>query len=365
MVGARAAQAGSSCLNKIAMLLKVPEFAEMIPTGKKNTFIKTNFSQVGYARHIRPVLIRAIVEAVREIGGKPVVTDTSGFSPKGSFPGDQWFEAAELMGYSEAALNCERVIANGYEGNDGEFVSTGGNELGGVEVARVIVEAECLVVVSHVTAHPLAGYFGALVNIGLECLNNSGKARIHGGLKPTWEEAVCDRCETCFAYCPWGALQGNGTPYLTENLCSGCGMCLLVCPQRAWRLRYEQAATFQRRVAESAAAIVKTLNKKIVYLNFLLDVVPQPDRFFWSDVPFVPDLGFLASTDPVALDAVTVELVRRAPGMPNSAAQEAGVLACGQEKFKALTGVDPLYLLAHAEKMGIGSRRCEVLVAEG
>ncbi|MCL6635414.1 MAG: DUF362 domain-containing protein [Peptococcaceae bacterium] len=363
MVGARAASFRENHLDKLALLLSVPEFAALIPAGKKTTFIKTNYSQMGYTRHVRPVLIRALVEKVKETGGSPAVTDTSGFFPAGRYTGDEWFEAADLMGYSELALGCERILANGFEGDDGEFISTGGAELGGVEVARVIREAECLIVVSHVTAHPLAGYAGALVNLGVECLNNSGKARVYRDLKPAWIEAACAHCGACVEHCQWQALAYDGKLSYDQNACSGCAACVLACPNQARKPDPGTIQAFQRRVAEAAAAIVKTLAKKIIYINLLTDIVPQPDRFSWSDVPFVPDLGFLASLDPVALDAVTVELVRRAPGLPNSAAEEAGALAEGQDKFLAVTGADPLYMLEHAEKMGVGSRQCEVFHA--
>jgi len=353
-----------SCLDRIGTLLA--PFAGLVPQNRKVlTFIKTNYSQLGNTRHLRPIWVRAVVEAIRHLGGTPAVTDTSGYSPGGRIIGAEWFEAAEIMGYSEPALGCERILANGYEGDDGEFVSTGGAELGGVEIARAIREAACLVVVSHVTAHPLAGLSGALVNLGVECLNNSGKSRVYAALRPRWQEDGCDRCGVCAEQCPAGALSWNGRLTAGPGACLGCGNCVAVCSARARRFALEQTAAFQGRVAEAAAALVKTLGKKMVFVNLLTDIVPQPDRLGWADVPFVPDLGFAASLDPVALDAFTVELVRRAPGLPNSAAEDAGVCACGAEKFGAVTGADPRYLLERAEAVGVGSRKYEVLVAEG
>lgn len=361
MVGPRADGAGDNSIDKLASLISVPEFEELIPRDKKYTFIKTNYSQTGYTRNVRPILIRALVEKIRDLGGSPAVTDTSGFFPAGMYTGDEWFQAADLMGYSELALGCERILANGFEGDDGEFVPTRGEDLGGVEVARVIREADCIIMVSHVTAHPLAGFSGALVNLGVDCLNNSGKIRVHGDLKPEWLEAECGHCGACVEYCQWRALEYDGRLKFKEELCAGCGTCVLVCRNRARRPFPDRIKAFQRRVAESAAAIVKTLGKKIIYLNLLTDIVPQPDRFSWSDVPFAPDLGFLASLDPVALDAVTVELVRRAPGLPNSMAEEAAALGAGIEKFEAITGAAPLYMIEHAEKLGVGSGQFEVL----
>ena len=47
-------------------------------------------------------------------------------------------------------------------------------------------------------------------------------------------------------------------------------------------------------------------------------VVPLCDCCSWSDAPVVPDLGFLASTDPVAIDQAAFDLVKAAPVWPGS-----------------------------------------------
>lgn len=365
MVDARAGDIRKNYIGKIGMLFSAPGIAEMIPGGKgEYTIIKGNFSQVGYTRYIRPELMRAVVEKVRELGGRPVITDTSGFFPSGVYVGQEWHAAADMMGYSELAIGCERVIANGYEGNDGEFISTGGAELGGVEVARAIREAACIVMVSHVTAHPQAGMSGALVNLGIECLNNTGKSRIYQDIKPVWHKERCRSCGVCADYCQWQALscEGGALSY-DEDRCSGCGSCLVTCPYGARSLEPEKIDLFQRRVAEASAAIVKTLGKKIIYFNFLIDIVPQPYRSAWADAPFVPDLGFVASTDPVAVDHLSIELVKRAPGVPRSAADDAGARAPGEEKFKAISGVDPLALVKYAASLGIGSTDYQVMMS--
>lgn len=364
MVDARATGVNGSYSNKLGMLLQAPGFAEMIPQGKKVTFIKANYSQAGYTRYIRPVLMRAVVEKVMELGGQPAITDTSGFHPKGKIRGDQWLAATEVMGYSLESLGCDRFLANGYEGDDGEYISTGGSELGGIEVARAIREADCLIVVSQVSAHPQAGMFGALVNMGIECMNNSGKARIYQDIKPYWHQEKCQSCGACVQYCQWQALRyDGGVLTYDETRCAGCGQCLLTCSSGARSLAGDLIAAFQRRVAEASGALVKTLNKKIIYINFLIDIVPQPYRFAWADAPFVPDIGFLASTDPVAIDALSMDLIKWAPGIPGSAVGDAGALAKGVEKFKAITGADPAAMLEHAERLGLGSRDYQVLIA--
>ena len=211
-------------------------------------------------------------------------------------------------------------------------------------------------VVSHVTGHPLAGFTGALYNLGLECLNNSGKARVYQGVMPEWIGEQCELCGICVEHCQWQALEitGDRLSYHRDK-CAGCGTCVIICPGKARRPAPAQVTAFQQRVAEASAAIVKTLNKKAVYLNILYDITPQPDRYSWADVPFVPDVGIAASLDPVALDAATHELINRASGIPGSAAEDTGVLEAGREKLGAVTGAVPDHVYRHAEQMEVGS----------
>jgi uncharacterized Fe-S center protein len=364
MVDVRADGMYKSYAEKIGVLLSIPEFAAMIPQNKRVTFIKANYSQVGYTRYIRPVVMRSVVEKITELGGFPAITDTSGYFPKGEVKGDQWLTAAEVMGYSIDSLGCDRFLANGYEGDDGEFISTGGSELGGVEVARAIREAHCIVMVSQVSAHPQAGMFGALVNLGVECMNNSGKARVYQDLKPDWHKENCQSCGVCENLCQWKALTcTDGIVNYDEGRCASCGTCVIACPHKARQLKSDHIMTFQRRVAESAAAIVKTLNKDVIYLNLLTDIVPQYYRFAWADVPFVPDIGILASRDPVAIDALSMDLIKWAPGMPGAMADDPEALPKGVEKFSVLTGADPGVMLSHAQSLGLGSQEYEVLIA--
>ncbi len=70
---------------------------------------------------------------------------------------------------------------------------------------------------------------------------------------------------------------------------------------------------FVERMTEYAYGVVKDREKRICYLNFVLNVTPDCDCVSWSDLPIVPDLGILASTDPVALDQACLDLVNKTP----------------------------------------------------
>jgi uncharacterized Fe-S center protein len=106
------------------------------------------------------------------------------------------------------------------------------------------------------------------------------------------------------------------------------------------------------------------LRGKAFFLNFMQSVTPQPDEYPYSDIPFVPDLGIIASDDPVAADWATYQMIVQSPGIPGSIAQNLDVLAKGQDKLKAITGQTPERMLAYAEEMAVGSRKIQLLASE-
>jgi uncharacterized Fe-S center protein len=75
----------------------------------------------------------------------------------------------------------------------------------------------------------------------------------------------------------------------------------------------------------------------------------------FSDAPICPDLGLLASWDPVALDQACLDLVNQAQPLHPSALPEG--IEPGQDKFEAIHGhVRGQHLLDHAQALGLGRR---------
>jgi uncharacterized Fe-S center protein len=74
----------------------------------------------------------------------------------------------------------------------------------------------------------------------------------------------------------------------------------------------------------------------------------------WSDAAVVPDIGILASRDPVALDAASFDLVNRELGLRNS--YLSANFAKGEDKFRGMRHVTDGYLqIRYAEEIGLGS----------
>jgi hypothetical protein len=80
----------------------------------------------------------------------------------------------------------------------------------------------------------------------------------------------------------------------------------------------------------------------------------------WSDTPLVPDIGILASTDPVAIDQASLDLVNKQQGFTASKLEEN--MEPGGDKF---TGVWKNSIgdiqLSYGEEIGLGTRDYELI----
>jgi uncharacterized Fe-S center protein len=112
------------------------------------------------------------------------------------------------------------------------------------------------------------------------------------------------------------------------------------------------------KIAEYAGAVV--LGKPHFHVSFIMNVSPECDCWNHNDAAIVPDLGILASFDPVALDQACADLVTRAPVLPGSKLAEMypEVSLEGKDKFRLVhpdthweAGLD------QAEKIGLGTRK--------
>jgi len=193
-------------------------------------------------------------------------------------------------------------------------------------------------------------------------LTSSGKLRVHSCLDIAFDRGKCDNCGICLPFCPTGAITG-GSPTISfdPEICNRCLGCFLSCPNQAMSIEAAGIPVFQESVVEAACTAKENLRGSAFFINFLSSVTPQNDDYPFSDIPFIPDLGILASTDPVAVDWVTYQMITGSPGVPGSVVEQLGALGKGDDKIRAITGIDPEGWLEYAEQMNLGSRDCEFL----
>ncbi|MBI5602520.1 MAG: DUF362 domain-containing protein [Deltaproteobacteria bacterium] len=351
-------------ISKIDTLLSLEELASLV-VPEISLAIKFNLSEMGYGHYLPPVIFSTLFEKTRSQGAKPLLTDGCSLYKGSRFDGYSWVDGALLQGFSSGETFHNQLLqSGGYTNEEGKFWPADGRHLAGIDIGSLLTDTGNLIVVSHITAHPLLGIAGALYNLGLGFLTASGKLKVHACLQIEYEAEKCDHCGICLSFCPTKAMAGEpGRVTFDPRVCNRCLGCFVSCPSRAIHIQPEGLPIFQECVIEAAQTVLSQLRGKAFFINFLSSVTPQPDEFPFSDIPFVPDLGIIASSDPVAVDWATTQMILRSPGIPGSIAQDLKVLDKGEDKIKAITGQTPEHLLAYAEQSGLGSRTFEFFSA--
>ncbi len=208
-------------------------------------------------------------------------------------------------------LGLPIVIADGLAGGDyGEAAGRGGR-VSSAKIAGAILGADALLALSHVTGHVQTGLGAALKNLGMGCASRTGKLDQHAVVHPRVNKKSCRNCGLCLAHCPAGAIrQGTEAVDIDGSRCTGCGECLVACRYGAIRIRWDDdSLRIQEKIAEYALLVARRFPGKTAFLNFLIQVTKDCDCMARNQPPIVPDIGLLASTDPVAVDRASVDLI--------------------------------------------------------
>ncbi|MFX0015335.1 MAG: DUF362 domain-containing protein [Promethearchaeota archaeon] len=370
--------------------------------------IKTHFGSRNQTRHLRPMYIRKIVDLVREAKGIPWVCEGVGlFRDEGNREftmsnGPGFISLANRHGFNIGALNAPVVMDDGIIGTEVFRVpNEKGKYIKEVAMAMGLRIADKVLIVSRFKGHDGAGFGGALKQLGIGCVGNEGKGAAHmGGGENVYVKNPdnCTGCRKCLKICPTQALSldENQKISLDSNKCIACTSCFAKChvdipPQeleekRIFALRRRIPSVEQvERMMDNAAGVVKGINSdgddRLRFINIAVDITSHCDCMSAGGNLLVPDQGILYSTDPIAIDQASVDLVTKAPGIPESPA-ETGLdsphgridpipeaMEPNNPKFGLLSRfVDPKSRpiivetqLAAAHAQGIGSRDYELI----
>jgi uncharacterized Fe-S center protein len=346
-------------ISKIKNLFERAGFGALIPPGGL-TAVKLTFGERGSDGFISPVFVRQVVDKIKESGGMPFLTDTNTlYSGSRHNAVDHLLTALE-HGFDYTVTGAPIIIADGLRSENVTEVQIGKKHFDKVKLARDIVSADSSIVLSHFKAHEMAGFGGAIKNLAMGGAPAIGKKEQHA-LKIVVDQEKCIGCNKCGAVCPEQAIAvSNKKASVAAEKCIGCGECLTVCPVKATGMDWATGLeAFLERMTDRLW-ICQVQENRIGYINFLLNITPDCDCVPWSDAPIVPDIGFLASTDPVAIDQASYDLVNKQMGFAHS------LLSCnceaGADKFQGLRShVDGTIQLRHGESIGMGNREYELI----
>jgi uncharacterized Fe-S center protein len=339
---------------------------EMIEAGE-TVAVKVHFGDNGTSAFVRPQFARKVVDRVKAQGAHPFLTDTCTlyFGRRRHAVGH--LELALENGFSYATVAAPLIIADGVRSRDVVEVPApgGATHFTSVKYASAVHHADALLVLSKAKGHLATGFGGALKNLSMGLGSKAMKQAMHATVRPELDEARCEACGECVEVCAEDAVVlEEGIARFDHEACVGCAECIAVCPCGALKLLWNASpAAIQEKMAEVAAAALARKAGKVAFYNFLLEVTPDCDCFPWSDNPVVNNIGVLASTDPVAIDQASADLVNAAPGLASSKlGDDPAALAAGADKWRVLyPKIDWTVQLAHAEALGLGTRRYELV----
>lgn len=278
--------------------------------------LKIHFGEKGNTGYIKPAWLKGLIQQVQQKTKRAFFTDSNTlYIGQRSNAVDHLRQAAD-HGFTYESTGLPVVIADGLLGADDEEVKVSGKRIQSAKIGRAILHSDALIVLSHFTGHVATGLACAIKNLGMGCASRAGKLEQHSEVHPRVSAKVCINCGLCLDSCPAKAIiQVEGAAKIIDERCIGCGECLVVCKVGAVKMRWdEDSRRVQEKMAEYALAIRNYFGPKLVFLNFLLQITKDCDCLARNQSAVVEDIGILASSDPVAVDKASVDLVLQKAG---------------------------------------------------
>lgn len=301
-------------LGKEKTLAKLPELFDLAGFGSfiekgDSVALKIHFGEIGNTAYLKPLWVKPIIEKVKEKGGRPFLTDANTLYQGTRNETISHLKTASEHGYDLVSTGAPVIIADGLTGKDTAHVKIDLKHFKELKIALAIQQAQSLIALTHFKGHDMTGFGGALKNIGMGSGTKAGKLDMHSDCENCKARTTCQKKQTIEA-CWVGS-----------------------------------SDLVQEKMVEYAYGVIKERPYKVGFLTFILDVSPNCDCYSFNDPPIVEDIGILASLDPIAIDQASVDLV-------------------GGDNFKKLyPNVDWAIQLKYGEKIGLGSRKYELIPA--
>lgn len=329
--------------------------------------IKMHFGEMGNLAFLRPNYVRAVVEVIQELGGKPFLTDCNTLYPGSRKNALEHLYTAAINGFNWVTVGCPVLIADGLKGTDDVEVPVKNGELVKfAKIGRAVMDADIVISLSHFKGHEMTGFGGAIKNLGMGCGSRAGKMDQHCNGKPVVDQEQCRGCHQCIKECA-----NNGISYTPEGWaqidhdhCVGCGRCIGACNFDAIYAENDSALEdLDRKMAEYTMAVCQ--DRPNFHISLAMDISPNCDCHGENDAAILPNIGMFASFDPVAIDQACADACMAATPMPNSQLSD-NMCKCGFHDYgdvfkNSNPNVEWKEQLAHGEKIGLGSREYQLI----
>ncbi len=319
---------------------------------KKNDFtaVKVHVGEGNNNTHIKAPCIKGLVDELLKLKTRPFVTDTTTLYVGQRHNAIDHSTLAAKHGFRPEVLGIPFIVPDGLFGTSEIAVEINGEIDKEVFIAAGIVQCQSLLSVAHLTGHVAACLGATLKTLGMGCASKRGKMTQHAALKLEIGDD-CTRCGVCYEHCPADAITLDDVKaHIDQDKCIGCAECMAMCRFGAVKCNWgPECEVLQKGIAEHALGTLKGKENRAAFFNFLLSVTKDCDCFGRPNMDkMVDDIGIAASTDPVAVDKATLDLVE------NKTRRKLGELLGNDE-------LDPRYQIEHAERIGLGSSNYELI----
>ena len=336
---------------KLKTLIDKSKVLDFIQTGYK-TAVKIHFGEEGNTGFVRPEYARLICKNILDRGSEAVLSDTNTLYHGRRTNSRDHLGIAGEHGFTKDAVRVDIIIPEDSRKENTIDLEINQKFIKTAKLVRLFVEADAIVGISHFKGHIMTGFGGALKNLGMGCATREGKLMQHADVSPIVYEAECTGCGECVKVCPAGAIVIKNKKSVIDGLkCIGCASCIAACPVGVIDVPWESGGkTMQEKMTEYSFAVMKNKKGKSAFFNFAIKITKECDCLAKDDPRIAPDIGILASSDPVSVDKASFDLVNT---------------SCGKDIFLELhPHRDGRRYLEYAHKLGVGNLDYELIKIE-
>jgi len=349
-VKASMAEGETSVSQKARALFRAGGFADCF---RQNDFtaVKVHVGEQTNNTYIKAPCLKGLVEELLALKTKPFITDTSTLYTGRRHNAIDHTVLATERGFNVEGLGVPFIAPDGLFGTAETAVPIEGELDKEVMIAADIVRCQSILSIAHFTGHCATCVGATIKTLGMGCSSRKGKMRQHASLKPHVKKGKCTRCGECRQHCPADAITLDDVQaHIDQDKCIGCAECVAVCRFDAVVYDWQQEnEILQKSVAEHALGALGGKHGRAAFYNFVMSVTKDCDCFAQANLPkMVEDIGILASTDPVAVDKASIDLVE----------------SRGGRDVPRLIGnarLDWCHQIEHAVRIGLGSAEYELV----
>lgn len=149
---------GESLLDKMERLVRRAGI-DKIDFKNKYVAIKMHFGELGNLAYIKPPYVARMVKIIKELGGKPFLTDCNTLYVGGRKNAIDHIESAYQNGFNPYNTGAHVIIADGLKGLDETLVPVpDGKYVKEAKIGRALMDADIVISMTHFKGHEAAGF---------------------------------------------------------------------------------------------------------------------------------------------------------------------------------------------------------------